>query len=171
MICWRGGAAPLGGRVTRLTPSKHWKIQRMVGRVVGLLTWLGTVWPVAAKLLAQAVFGQAVDEQTQHHHQAERHDALGLLHEDRGGQKQRIFEESEAALHTVLLFVGPDELVVGELCGIEHIGRDQEGGFAPRLPGRRPPRPRLRVVRICHSTWSGGASLRGASGPAVLGLA
>ena len=30
------------------TPSKHWKTQRMVGRSVGLLTWLGIVWPVAA---------------------------------------------------------------------------------------------------------------------------
>src|SRR5260221_405318 len=46
MFCSGG---PLGGRnPTRLLPSKHWKIQRLVGRAVGLLTWLGTVCCVAA---------------------------------------------------------------------------------------------------------------------------
>src|SRR5262249_29791720 len=33
--------------------------------------------------------------------------------------------------HTVLVFVGLDQLLVGELRGIEHVGRYQEGGFAP----------------------------------------
>ena len=147
----------------RLTPSKHWKIQRMVGRSVGLFELVGDGLAGGGQLLTQAVFGQAVDEQAQHHDQAERHDPLGFLHEDRGGQKQRVFEETEAALHAVLVFVGVDELVVGELRRIEHIGRDQEGGFAPHLPrdGRR---VHGSVVRICHSTWSGGASLRGRPG-------
>ena len=29
-------------------PSKQWNFQRIVGRSVGYLSWVGTVWPVAA---------------------------------------------------------------------------------------------------------------------------
>ena len=77
----------------------------------------------------------------------------GFFDEDRGGQEERIFEEGEAPLHAVLLFVGLDEFVVGELRGIEHVGRDQEGGFAPRLP---------RDGRLVHGRgWSGSATRRG----------
>jgi hypothetical protein len=35
-----------------------------------------------------------------------------------------------STLHAVLLFVGPDKLLVRELVRREHIGRDEEGGFA-----------------------------------------
>jgi hypothetical protein len=39
---------------------KYWSTQHMVGRSVGLSTWLGIVWPVTAsdgQLLAQPVLG------------------------------------------------------------------------------------------------------------------
>jgi hypothetical protein len=65
-----------------------------------------------------------------HHHQAERHEPLGLLDEDRGSKKQWVSEESEHALHAVLLLVGPDHLLVGELGRVEHIGGCQKGCFA-----------------------------------------
>ena len=45
------GEPPGGWNPTRLIPSKHWKIQRIVGRSVGLLSWFGTVCPRAAALL------------------------------------------------------------------------------------------------------------------------
>jgi hypothetical protein len=45
------------------------------------------------QLLAQPMFRQAIDQQTQHHHQAERHDALGVFHKDRRGQEQWIFQK------------------------------------------------------------------------------
>jgi hypothetical protein len=80
-------------------------------------------------LLAQPVFGQPIDQQTEHHHERERHEPLGLLDEEGGGQKQRILEKTEAALDAVLLLVGLDELLVRELGGVEDIGGDQEGGL------------------------------------------
>src|SRR5215470_4754360 len=46
-------------------------------------------------------------------------------------------QKTEAALHTVLFFVGPDELLVGKLARSEHIGRDEEGSFALHRAGDR----------------------------------
>src|SRR5258706_11352967 len=119
--------------------------------------------------LAYAVLGQPVDQQTQHHHQAQGRNPLGLLHKDRGGQKQRILEKTEAPLHTLLVFVGLDQLLVGEQRGIEHVGSYQEGSFAPRLP---------RAGRLVHA--EGGQDLpldlvrrhilTATSGPPALGL-
>src|SRR5258708_6290164 len=74
--------------------------------------------------------GQPVDQQTQHQHQAEGRNPLRLLYKDRGGQKEGIFEKTEAALHTLLVFVGLEQLLVGELRGIEHVGSDEEGCLA-----------------------------------------
>jgi len=57
------------------------------------------------ELLAQAVLGELVDEEaqyhSQYHDQAQRHDPFGLFDEDRGGQKQRLLEEREAALDSL----------------------------------------------------------------------
>ena len=78
------------------------------------------------------MFGEAVDEEAEHHHEAERHDALGLLDKDGGGQKERVFEEGEATFHAVLLFVRLDQLLIGEQLGIEDVGGDQEARLAPR---------------------------------------
>jgi len=85
------------------------------------------------------MLGQPIDEQAQHHDQAEGHDALGLLQEDRGGQEERVFEEGKAALDAVLVLVDSNELLVGEPCGVEDIGRHNEAGR---------PRDRLRQLRL-----------------------
>src|SRR5262245_19329331 len=37
--------------------------------------------------------------------------------------------------HTLLLFVGPDQLLVGQLVYVEHIGGDQEGRFTLHRAG------------------------------------
>src|SRR5262245_54620613 len=67
------------------------------------------------QLRAQAMFRQPIDEQAQHHHQTKGHETLGLLDEDGGGEKQRILEKTEATLHTVLLLVRLNELLVRQL--------------------------------------------------------
>ncbi len=36
---------------SRSTPSKHWTTQRIVGHAVGLLSWLGTVFPDARAIV------------------------------------------------------------------------------------------------------------------------
>jgi hypothetical protein len=46
------------------------------------------------QLLTQTMFSQSVDQQAQHHHQTERHNALGFLYKDRRGQKEWIFEKT-----------------------------------------------------------------------------
>jgi hypothetical protein len=45
-------------------------------------------------------------------------------------QEQRIFEQREPALHAVLVFVGANEFLVGELVSVKHVGGDQEGCIA-----------------------------------------
>ncbi len=65
--------------------------------------------------LAHAHFSESVDQQAQHHHEGQRHDPLRLLHKDRGGQEERIFEEGEAAFHRRLGFVGLDQLPIGSV--------------------------------------------------------
>ncbi len=44
-------------------------------------------------------------------------------------------EEGKAPLHAPLLFIGVDEVEVGQLTGIEDIGGDQEGRLAPHGAG------------------------------------
>src|SRR5262249_17776287 len=66
-----------------------------------------------------------------------------LFEEDRGSQKERVFEEGEAALNAVLVFVDGDELLIGELRTVEDIGRHDETG--------RPP-DRLRQLLFIHRT-------------------
>jgi hypothetical protein len=97
--------------------------------------------------LVQPVLGEPVDQQAEQHHHAEGDGALLLLDEDRGGQKERILKEGEAPFHAALLFVRLEELLIGQLRGIEHIGDDQEGSLAPRLAGE-PGEQRGRVVRV-----------------------
>jgi hypothetical protein len=45
--------------------------------------------------------------------------------------------KTEAALDAVLLLVGPDEFLIGELVRLEHISGDEEGGFALHRAGDR----------------------------------
>jgi len=63
----------------------------------GLVNLVGDGLAGGRQLLTQAVLGQAVDQQAEHHDATEGHDALGLLQEDGGGQEERVFEEGEAA--------------------------------------------------------------------------
>ncbi len=57
---------------------------------------MGGVRPVAA-CSVRPMLRRAIDQQAQDHDETEGYDALGLLHEHRGSQEQRILEEGEAA--------------------------------------------------------------------------
>jgi hypothetical protein len=52
------------------------------GRLVDLA---GDGLPCRSQLLAEAMLGEPIHQQTDDHHQTQGHDALGLYHEDRGG--------------------------------------------------------------------------------------
>jgi hypothetical protein len=86
-------------------PSKHWNTQHMVGRCVGFLTWSGIVLAGRSQRVTQAMFGQSIDQETPHHDQAEGHDALWFLQDDRGRQEERVLETGEAVLDAVLALV------------------------------------------------------------------
>jgi hypothetical protein len=72
------------------------------GAIGRLLDLVGDGLARGRELLAQAVLGQPIDQQAEHHHQTERDDALRFLQEDRGGQEERIFEEGKAVVPFVL---------------------------------------------------------------------
>jgi len=82
------------------------------------------------ELFAQAMFGESVHEQTQHHHPAQGDNPLRTRDEDGGGQEQGVFEETEAALHPVLFLVGVDQLLIREHRGVQDVGGDQEARLA-----------------------------------------
>ncbi len=101
--------------------------RRAIGRFLHLA---GDRLSSGRELLAQTMLGQAVDEQTEHHDEAEGDDPFRFFHKDGGRQKQRILEKTEPALDTVLFFVRLNEFLVGELLLVEHIGGDEKGRFA-----------------------------------------
>jgi len=49
--------------------------------------------------------GEGIDQQGQGHHHQQALDAAGLFDKQRGGEKQRIFEETEAPFGGTLSFV------------------------------------------------------------------
>jgi hypothetical protein len=53
----------------------------------------------------QAVFCETIDEQAQHHDEAQSHNPLRFLHKDGRSQEQGIFEETKATFDTALLLV------------------------------------------------------------------
>jgi hypothetical protein len=52
------------------------------GAIGRLFELVGDGLASGGELLAHPVLGQPIDQQTEHHHQAERHNAGRLLHED-----------------------------------------------------------------------------------------
>jgi hypothetical protein len=82
---------------------------------------------------AHPMFGQTIDQQAQHHDQSERNDALRLFDEDRGGQKQRIFQEAKAAFDAALPFIRAHEFLIRKDGWVQDIGGDDEARFAPRF--------------------------------------
>src|SRR6266699_4095618 len=73
---------------------------------------------------------QAIAEQAEDHDETERHNALGFLDKDGGGQKERIFEEAKAALGTALVLVDADQLLIGEASLLQDVRADNPAGFA-----------------------------------------
>ncbi len=71
---------------------------------------------------AHPKLGQTIHQQAENHDETQSHDALRFLDEDRGCQKERIFEKAKAALHTSLVFVGVDESLLGEGRGRQNVG-------------------------------------------------
>jgi hypothetical protein len=88
--------------------------------------------------LAHPHLGQLIDQQTEHHDEGDRHDALGLLHEHRGGQKEGVFEKGKPALGRRLGAVAGDDGVIGPGLDVEEVGPDDKGGAALRARGPRP---------------------------------
>src|SRR5436305_13419988 len=76
--------------------------------------------------LAQATFGQTIDQQTEHHDETESDQTAWLLHKHRGCQEQRVFQETKASLDTALLFIDCPQRFIGEFVGREFIGSNQE---------------------------------------------
>ncbi|SRR5258706_7778968 len=60
---------------------------------------------------------------------------VGFFTKTEEARNSGVFEKAEPALHAALVFVGPDQLLVRQLVRIEHIGGDQEGGFALHRAG------------------------------------
>jgi hypothetical protein len=47
---------------------------------------------------------------------------------DRGGQEQRIFQKTKAALDPTLILVGRDQLMIRERLALQFIGADNKTG-------------------------------------------
>ena len=103
-------------------PSKHWKTQRIVGRLVGLLTWYRNGLLRCHQLATQQALGQAVHQQTEDHDEAQGNHTLGLLDEHRGSQKQGIFEKTKPPLYPSLLFIRRDHLFMRKALVIQNVG-------------------------------------------------
>jgi hypothetical protein len=73
------------------------KIQRIVGRCVGLLSWLGTVCPVSLSF-SEPPFREGIDQETKHHDHAERFDSFLFLEVDFRDMKALISMIAEVAL-------------------------------------------------------------------------
>jgi hypothetical protein len=74
----------------------------MVGLAVGLLSLFGNRLLALLQALAQALFGQTIDEQAEDHNETERDQATRLFHKYRGGEKQGIFEETKTPFRAAL---------------------------------------------------------------------
>jgi hypothetical protein len=113
-------------------PAHRWPIR-------GFAHLVGNRLAGRRQLLAQPMFRQAIDQQTQHHHQAEGDDALGFLDKDRRGEEQGIFQKSETPFYARLLFVGLDQLLIREDVRVQDVGGDQEARLTRchTLQGRR----------------------------------
>ena len=96
------------------------------GPIGGFAHLVGNRLSRRRQLLAEPMFRQAIDQQAEHHHQAERHDTLRLLDKDRRGQEQGIFQKREAPLDARLLFVRLDQLLIGQHRGVQDVGGNQE---------------------------------------------
>ncbi len=73
------------------------------GRLVGgLVNLVGNSLLALWQALAQSLFSEAIDQQTEHHNETEGDQTTGLLHEDGGSQKRRIFQEAKPAFDTAL---------------------------------------------------------------------
>ena len=81
--CWLGEGQQTDSFETLEDPAHRRPIR-------GFAELVGNRLSGGRQLLAQAVLCQPIDQQTQHHHQTERHDTFGLFHEHRGGEKERI---------------------------------------------------------------------------------
>jgi len=69
--------------------------------------------PTLGQALPQTLLGQPIHQKAHHHHTAQCHDALGLLYEHRGGQRERVLEEAESSFDATLPFVGRYGLLLG----------------------------------------------------------
>ena len=81
------------------------------------------------ELLPQASLGDGIDQQDQGHHHQQALDAGGFFHKERGGEKQRLFEETETTFSATLSFVVGQEVFILDLLGIDGGGQ-HETGFA-----------------------------------------
>jgi hypothetical protein len=67
--------------------------------------------------LTNPMFGQSIDEQTQHHDEARRHHPLRFLDKDGRRQKSGILQHSNIPFHSRLVFVQRNQLFRAALGG------------------------------------------------------
>src|SRR6266699_6187840 len=93
------------------------------------------------QLATQQMFGQPIHQQAEHHQETQSNQALWLLDEDRGSQKQGIFEKTKPTLHASLLFIGGDHLFMRKSLHVQDVGGYDEGRFLDTLWPRSPNGP------------------------------
>src|SRR5205814_1948489 len=96
---------------------------------VGLLSLFGKGLLRCRQLATQQMLSEAIDQQAEHHHEAQSNHALGLLDEHGGSQKHGTFEKTKPTLHASLLFVRPDHLFMRKALRIEDVGYYNESRF------------------------------------------
>ena len=95
----------------------------------GLSDLVGQGFLLLGQLLPQASLGDRIDQQGQGHHHQQALDPGGLFHKKRGREKQRFFEETEAAFNGTLSFVVGQKVFILDHLGIDG-GAQYESGFA-----------------------------------------
>src|SRR5436853_7397228 len=65
------------------------------GTIGGFIDLIGEGLFSRRELATKKLLGQAIHQQTEHHHETQSNHALWLLDEHGGSQKQRIFEKTE----------------------------------------------------------------------------
>src|SRR5947209_12980670 len=100
-------------------PSKHWKTQRIVGRLVGLFTWLGIVCCVATNWRRSRHSAKRYTSKQSTMMKLKAITRVYLLDEHRGSQKHGISEKTKPPLYPSLLFIRGDHLFMSKALVIQ----------------------------------------------------
>ena len=79
-----------------------------------LVDLIGNGLLLLSQLGAYSVLSQTIDQQTQHHNEAQCYQPFGFFHKNRRGQEQGVFQETKTTFDAPLFFVGSDEIGIAE---------------------------------------------------------